>query len=233
MTAKQMRKQARHERRVSRRALLKGADAAVAAVTASLFIPRMVHSEVVKIAPCPTWDRLLNHISRPTGLHTSDRRPELDRWVHGLTTRPHEPQPALLLIGPECSGKRTFHHAMGLLLTDRAVIRYPQQVYHARLEPAPDWALDWNDWNAWLEGAWLMTHSGHPGRLTGLIRRDIRRNGRYIKWCLTHTQDVDEMPNVQRHDVGLLATTVPRLDLLRRLEDEREAFRGTLLRYAA
>ena len=38
------------------------------------------------------------------------------------------------------------------------------------------------------------------------------------------------MPNVQRYEVGLLVTTVPRLDLLRRLEDERDAFRQTLFR---
>lgn len=119
-------KKASSNRKVSRRALLKGAGAAVAAVTASLFIPgvpRMVHSEVVRVAPCPTWDRLLNHISRQTtGLQASDRRPELDRWVHGLVMRPHEPQPALLLLGPQCSGKRTFHHAMGSLLPDQAVV---------------------------------------------------------------------------------------------------------------
>jgi len=217
-------------KKVSRRALLKGAGAAVAAVTASLFIPRMVHSEVVKIGPTPTWDRLLNHISRQTGLRTSDRRPELDRWVHGLVMRPHEPQPALLLTGPQCSGKRMFHHAMGLLLPDQAVVSYPLQVAYSRVEPRPDWAIKRDEWEAMLKRAWLMTADGHPGRLTGLFGRDRFRYGRYLKWCLTHTQDVDEMPNVQRYEVGLLVTTVPRLDLLNRLEDERDAFLQTLFR---
>ena len=69
--------------------------------------------------------------------------------------------------------------------------------------------------------------------LFGLFGKKDLRHGRYLKWCLTHTQDVDEMPNVQRYEVGLLVTTVPRLDLLNRLEDERDAFRQTLFRYRA
>jgi hypothetical protein len=139
----------------------------------------------------------------------------------------------LLLIGPQCSGKRTFHHAMGLLLPDQAVVAYPQQVAHSRLEPAPSWALSRNEWEIMLKRAWLMTADGHPGRLAGLFGKNRSRHGRYLKWCLTHTQDVDEMPNVQRYEVGLLVTTVPRLDLLRRLEDERDSFRQNFLRYAA
>ena len=39
------------------------------------------------------------------------------------------------------------------------------------------------------------------------------------------------MPNVQRYEVGILVSTMP--DMLRRLEDERDAFRQSFLRFAA
>jgi hypothetical protein len=224
-------KKTKSTKQVSRRALLKGAGAAVAAITASLFIPRMVHSEVLKTATHPTWDRLLGHIGRQTvGLHAPDRTPELNRWVHGLVMRPTEPQPALLLIGPENSGKRTFHHAMGLLLPDHSVIQYPQQMFQSQLKPAPTWALIHEDWKTMLENAWLIAAEGHPGRFVKLFGADRFRHRRYLKWCLTHTADVDVIPNVQRFEVGLLASSIPRPDLFNRLEDEADAFRQTLFR---
>ena len=89
-------------------------------------------------------------------------------------------------------------------------------------------ALRQNEWLARLREAWLMVIEGHPERYAGLFGRDSLRNGRYLKWCVTYNHAVDPMPQVQRYEVGLLNTTVPRLDLLRRLADEREAFLQSL-----
>jgi hypothetical protein len=209
-------------KKINRRTLLKGAGAAVATITAGLFIPRMVHSEVLKTANHPTWDRLLGRIGRQTvGLHASDRTPELNRWIHGMAMRPQEPQPALILTGPDCSGKTTFHRALGLLLP-------PGKRFVSYGSPRTIWPSDENlKW--W--GAWLFVIDGeNPGRYRKLFANPDKRDGRFVKWCLTHNQSAENLPNSIHFKVNMLATTMPRMDLLRRLEDERDAFRQTLFR---
>jgi hypothetical protein len=247
MTAKQMRKQARHERRVSRRALLRGAGAAVAAVTASLFLPRMVHSAVSKPVDHPTWDRLLDHISQSANVwNPQNRRPELHRWIHGLILRPKEEQEPLLLIGPDCSGKTTFHEAMGLLLPPRAVVRFPEEMqYPSTNERSNERGQAYPRFQreARMKEAWLMVTEQHPALFVNLWSKQRQREGRYLKWCLTWTQQVDWDQNVrrlppvqvQKYEPTILVSTTPRLDLLKRLKDERDAFRQSLLRlrYAA
>jgi energy-coupling factor transporter ATP-binding protein EcfA2 len=179
----------------------------------------MVHNEIIVPQRHPTWDKLLDHLSRQTvGLQVVNRRLELTRWICGLAMRPEERQPALLLIGPECSGKTTFHLAMELLLPNQSVLRYPP----------PSWKLNNDEWHDMLRIAWLLVVEGHPERFVSLFRHSKCRNGRFLKWLLTDDRPVDEnLPNVQRFNVRLLATTIPRADLLRRLEDEREAFPNT------
>jgi hypothetical protein len=174
----------------------------------AMVIPRMVHTERFNH---PTWDKLLNHISQPMGLQAS-RRHELNHWVHGLLS-PTTAMPALVLAGPECGGKTTFHEAMGLLLPDRAVLHVPMK---CRQE----------EWLARLREAWLMVIEGHPERYAGLFGKLHFRNGRYLKWCVTSNHAVDPMPDVQQFEVGMLATTAP--NMLRRLADEREAFLESL-----
>ena len=122
--AKRARKQARHDRKVSRREAMKTAGAAAVGLLASLFIPRMVHAEPIRprFSQHPTWDRLLEHagaktyprLDEPFG-PAKDGRLLLRKWVHGLALRPNEPQRALLLTGPDVAGKVVFHHAMALL----------------------------------------------------------------------------------------------------------------------
>ena len=95
-----------------------------------------------------------------------------------------------------------------------------------------------------LKEAWLMATCQHPAMFARLFNKPRFRDGRYLKWCLTWNGDVEWNPDVrrlppvapppvQRYDVGILATTVPKIDLLRRLEDERDAYRQTLFRYRA
>jgi hypothetical protein len=249
MTKKE-RRLARHERRVSRRALLKGAGAAVAAVTASLFLPgmaRMVHSEVVKTVKHPMWDRLLDHVSRQSiGFRAEDRRPELTRWIRGLVLCPKEPQQALLLVGPDCSGKTTFHQAMGLLLPPRAVVQFPEEMRYPMMGSTDD-ADARAQREARLKEAWLLAVREHPSLFVSLYKTPHFRAGRYLKWCLTWNQQVEwnkgqnmeepgngvqRLPPVQKYEVGRLVTTTPRFDLLRRLEDECNDFRATLMKAA-
>ena len=164
----------------------------------------------------PTWDRLLDHIGQ--GMRFGNEgETQLRCWVHDLVLNPETPQPALLLTGPECSGKHTFHEAMKLLLPDRSVIYYSQHCS--------------GNWAEMMQRAWLMVIEGHPERFVGLFRHKRHHNDRYLKWCLTHTQSVNPMPAVQHFDVRLLATTIPQSDLIRRLAEEREAFRRSLTRY--
>ncbi len=238
MTKKERRK-ARHERRVatrvSRRALLKRAGAAVAELAASLLpFPRMVHRETSKPASHPTWDHLLNHYGR---------RPELDRWINGLVAQPSKPQPALLLVGSQCSGKSTFHEAMQLLLPEKAVLHYPQEYPPTRLRYAIDRKANFAEvrisqfelaqLDETVKRAWLIVIKGQTENCVNLFERSTWNAGRYLKWCLTSTREVDDVPNVQHHYPRLLNTTIPKSDLMRRLEDERDAFCRTLLRYAA
>lgn len=199
MLPKREKRRARHARRVSRRKTLKH--------TAPTFTPpaHMVHTEFKSVSH-PTWDRILDRI----GL-------ELKYWVHDLVLRPKVRQPPLVLTGPECSGKRTFHEAMGLLLPDRAVMQYPDEARRFNWQAFDDRKSAWEER---LRQTWLAVVQDEPDRYVSLFRHPESRDGRYLKWCLTHTHDVDPLPNVQRFDVGLPATTVPRVDLLKRLEDD-------------
>jgi len=193
--------------------------------------PRMVYNKVRTPACHPTWDNILNHIGRQIlGLQNVDRRPELNLWVHGLVLQPEKKQPALLLIGPECSGKTVFHEAMGLLLPPRAVLHFPDEARQFNWPALDDRKAAWEER---LRQTWLVVVQDTPTGYVNQFRRPKRRDERYLKWCLTHTHDVEPLPNVQRFDVGLLGTTVPRTDLLRRLEDECEAFQRTLAKYRA
>ena len=219
----------------------RGAGAAVAAVTASLLVPRMVHSAISE-PKHPTWDCVLDHVSQSANVwNPQNRRPELHRWIHGLILRPKEEQQPLLLIGPDCSGKTTFHEAMGLLLPPRAVVRFPEEMQYPNsndraVKPTHDPNV-----RAKLKEAWLMVTSDHPALFTALWSKQRQREGRYLKWCLTWTQQVDWDQNVrrlppvqvQKYEPTILVSTIPRFDLLKRLEDERDAFRQSLLRYAA
>ena len=99
---KQERKRARHARRVANRAKLKKpapklyvapTDNLPAIQTPTAPVVTRLRTTLLQQSPMivprvhtaraghPTWDRLLNHISR---YRLSDRRAELDRWVHGL-----------------------------------------------------------------------------------------------------------------------------------------------------
>ncbi|MCE5268044.1 MAG: hypothetical protein LLG00_09180 [Planctomycetaceae bacterium] len=117
------------------------------------------------------------------------------------------------MSGPACGGKTTFREAVGLLLPPRAVVQFP---------PSKDALRD----------AWVLHYEGYPGRIAALLRRDIRE-GRYLKWILDHDKAVEPLHNVRHFSVLQLRTTVPRFDLLRRLEDERDAFRRSLTRLRA
>ena len=241
---KQERKKARHDRRVANRAKMRTATApalklyvaptdnlpavqtptapAVARLRTTLLLqsPMIVPHVHTARAGHPTWDRLLNHVGR---YRLSDKRAELDRWVQGLL-QPGQTQPALLLTGPECSGKTTFYQAMGLLLPDRAVVRFPEAAEYCRGRGGQA------AWQRCLQEAWLMVVEGRPDRYVNLFAKPDLRGDRYLKWCLTHNQAL-ELENVEHFEVGLLATTVP--DLLNRLEDERGAFLQTFRRRAA
>jgi len=117
----------------TRRALLKRAGSAALATSAALVIPRMVHANPTpKATAHPTWDELLDHVGartypllgEPFG-PAKDGRHRLREWVGGLVLHPARPQRALLLTGPEASGKTMFHDAMGLLLPTGGVVQVP------------------------------------------------------------------------------------------------------------
>ena len=234
MSPKQERRRARHARRVSRRALLKQAGTAVAAVTASLFIPRMVHAGPSR-KPHPTWDLLLDRVGAkryptlgdpPAISSTADGG--LRGWVHGLVLRPDKPQRALLLTGPAASGKTTFHQAMGLLLPPNSVVQYPGHFPDSR-------DAHQREWEEMLERAWLMVIDDVPGLHGRTFGVNRWRVGRYLKWCLTFNGPVTTpLPNVQHYEIEQdERLAMPKTILLRRLEDERDAFQRTLRNYAA
>lgn len=164
----------------------------------------------------------MSHVSK----YQQYRVAELHDWVFGLL-QPESPQSALLLTGPECAGKTTFHQAMGLLLPDRAIIRFPEEAVRSKGAPH---AVEMARWNRRLEEGWLMVVEGRPERYVNLVRHPQRQNGRYLKWLLTHTQSV-EMSHVQHFRLGLLATTVPQM--LSRLEEEKDSFIHSLSRCRA
>ncbi len=192
-------------------------NAATFTLAAGLAVPVMVHSELTSVSH-PTWDQLLDRIGQGMKLGEAGKI-HLRCWVHDLVMCPDTPQPALLLTGPECSGKHTFHEAMRLLLPDHSVVCYSQRCS--------------DHWAEMLQQVWLMVMQGHPERFIRVFGRPRRCNNRCLKWCITHTQPVEPISNVQQFEVRLLPTTIPRHELMRRLEREREAFRRTLTKFTA
>ena len=130
MSPKQKRRRARHARRVV------AANDAETSSCGNIFtrgqLMTMPHcpdnADIPKSVTHPTWDQLLDRIGMGFDDSAMDGRLKLRCWVHDLVLRPEAPQPTLLLTGPECSGKTTFHEAMGLLLPSQAVVRYSQQI---------------------------------------------------------------------------------------------------------
>ena len=248
---KRARADARHARRVSRRSLLKGAGAAAVGIAASLFFPRMVHA-IPKPLPHPTWDLLLDHVG--ANRYPTTNGPEdwfgptpdtgLRHWVHGLVLHPTRPQRALLLTGPEASGKMLFHDAMGLLLPKGGVVQSPADL-RCPADDAEDFG--WAEWHKRLrldiegrserdrrlKGAWLVVIDDVPALHLGLFEVPRYRDGRFLKWSLMHDKVVRPLPNVAHFDVRPPAIVIPKSDLIRRLEDERDAFQVTLQRFAA
>jgi len=176
-------------------------------------------------------------------------------WVHGLVHHPTRPQRALLLTGSEVQSKTVFHDAMGLLLPDRGVLRFPEDFRFQGLAEGAD-PSDQSDRAKWLErfrlhiegqrddndrqlkAAWLVVVEGamalHMLHLRA-FEQPRYRDGRFLKWSLAsdHHELRRPITNTIRFDVRPPALVIPKPDLIRRLEDEREAFQATLQRYAA
>ena len=192
-----------------------------------LDVPHIHTATLLNRAAYPTWNQLLNRITTKSSSPfdpVEEGQLRLRCWIHDLVMQPKAAQATLLLTGPECSGKKTFHEALGLLLPDKAILKYPP----------PTWELRRDEWKSMLKTAWLMVIEGHPERFVKLFGHQRCRNGRFLKWLLTNNRPVDEdLPNVQRFQVDLLATTISKTDLFRRLQDERDAFHSALLQYVA
>ena len=219
---------ARHVRRVqtrlSRRSLLKGAGAAAA----SLFFPRMVHAVLPRPLPHPTWDMLLDHIGANGFGSECEPTIELREWVHGLVLQPCQPQRALLLSGPEAAGKAIFYDAMGLLVPRGGVVQFPGDT---RIESG---TLLTRGQRICLDDAWLAVLKDVPRLCAQLLGRPRCRNGRVVKWSLTYPRAVERpFPNTVHYNVRPPALVIPKADLIRLLEDERDAFQSTLRRCAA
>ena len=217
---------------LTRRSLLKGAGAAIGLVATSFF-PRMIHSATG--VSHPAWDSLLNH---HIGHSFGDRRTDLIRWIHDLVLRPDMPQAVLLLTGD--SSKEMFPKAMELLLPKK-VVHFPEDVPTTRVQYdlrrgmltrvkqfSPTEAQQ-QKWLQSLEHAWLMVLNDSPKVTYRLFDRPRQRDGRYIKWCILRTNDIG-WPNGILNVFHFPVKPGPGgPDFLRRLRDESDAFRQTLL----
>ena len=216
---------------LTRRSLLKGAGAAIGLVATSFF-PRMIHSATG--VSHPAWDSLLNHIGHSFG----DRRTDLIRWIHDLVFRPDAPQATLLLTGD--SSKEMFPKAMELLLPEK-VVHFPEDVPITRIQydlrrgmltrvkQFPPTEARQQKWLQSLERAWLMVLNDSPEVTYRLFDRPRQRDGRYIKWCILRTNDIG-WPNGVLNVLHFPVKPGPGgPDFLRRLRDEGDAFRQTLL----
>ena len=184
----------------------------------------MVHAILPKPIPHPTWDMLLDHV----GANPNPGGVELRSWIHDLVLRPTRPQRALLLTGPETNGKTVFHDAMGLLLPPGGIVQFPGDgsVDLEALLPGRQRVKEVH-----LDDAWLAVLNDVPGLYAQLFEKPRYHQGRFLKWSLTHPRAIERpMPNVIRFDVRPPALVIP--DIIRLLEDERDAFERTLQRYA-
>ncbi len=195
--------------RIASRATRRKAGEIANILVNDLFTPKnsLIPYTLPRIRQHPTWDTLLNF--------GGDR---IRSWVSGLL-RPSKPQPPLLLTGPANSGKTTFHDAM--LLPKDSVL----------------WPWKLRDLESWLvlRGIWMMVVEGCPPyyiHILGNRTPELNRDGRYLKWCLTNRERIEE-PRILQFDLKPPALLIPKPDMIRRLEDERDDFRSTLLRYAA
>ncbi len=191
----------------------------------------MVHAVLPKPLPHPTWDMLLDHIGAYGSGSECEPTTELREWVHGLVLRPCQPQRALLLSGPEATGKAIFYDAMGLLLPKGGVVQLPGD---GRIELKTLLPRGRRVREVCLDDAWLAVLNDVPMLCEQLSKRPCCRDGRFLKWSLTYHRAIERpFPNTVHYDVRPPALVIPKADLIRLLEDEREAFQNTLRHYAA
>lgn len=229
--------EARRARRVSRRAMRKGSGATATGLATSLIFPRMVHAALPKPLPHPTWDLLLDHVGANKISDHENRDAGLRDWVHGLVVHPNKPQLALLLTGPETDGKAVFHDAMGLLLPEGGVLRFPTdfpQLRNAGELSRREWWLQQVTGNRieQLKAAWLIVIDDVPALHLRLFGSPRYRDGRFLKWSLVHDETDRPLVNTIHFDVRPPAIVIPKPDLIRLLEDERDAFQNTIRNYA-
>jgi hypothetical protein len=231
-----LRKRASKSLRLTRRKLLAGAAGLLLAAPFS----RMAHSE--PLAPrhdsFSHWNMLIDHAREAA----SDRNLAdewLRSWIAKLVHTPEARTQALMLVGPQCSGKTTFHEALGTLVARKDYVtgaRLHKLLGDAATEENPSLVvLDEGDRRRPGTDFAIENRVTVPelkfGRKDGTVSPSLPNRIHWIE-CWQHDQLVDSRW-MQKLTLDRLCRPMPRRELVLRLGDEKDAFMQHLATFAA
>jgi len=243
--------------RLSRRSVLKSVGAAAGLAFTSL-IPKGIFAESREPEHdvTPHWDMVLQHVKQSSPHEKRDVETLLLKWTADLVLSPSERREALIVHGPTESGKTALHNAMSTLLDgnqylygqdERQLLDWGLQPGRllAALErgtgPMPDrrrrdavlerqvHTFQYKELLFWTDTSWQPGSESHRNALfwyeAVLDNRPLSAElpTRTSKWtgarCKTLESHLDQAEK-----------PIPRLDLVRYLQDERDAFTKRLAR---
>lgn len=196
--------------------------------SAPSIVPRAVHCEAPKRVvqqQHPFFDVVINHSSRNIKIDRRqdgrwlksvadwDNRQWLEAWITHTVRNPNTQLPGLVLVGPECSGKSTLHEALSLLVPAETI------AFHLRLDGTPKYTRLCIQEETDDASAEYLAHVAqqHPGRRLYLPHARVL----YVSSRPTALSETESFREIS---FDQLKRPIPKRDLLRRLQDEQDAY---------
>jgi hypothetical protein len=222
--------------RLTRRKLLAG----VAGLLLSSPFTRFVHAETAapKHDQFTHWNMLVDHVrdSDPFDRNLADEF--IRSWIAKLVHTPEERTSAIVLVGPHCSGKTTFHQALGTLVAPKDYIRgasFHKLLGDAATEANPSLVVwDGGDRRPMTTDRTIHNRLTVPelkfGRKDGTASPSMANRMHWIE-CWSCNPLVDS--STTKIMLSRLDRPMPQRELFRRLADEKDAFMQHLATFAA
>lgn len=224
----------KHKHKQTRRRLLTSLGAS-AVVAAGLATVPFVHSSPSRPAESSHayWNVVLNHASQKLNPSPEKGSDWLRSWIATMLREPKRRICGLSLVGPECSGKTTFHKAVGLLLPDMEYAVTKRASFAELLVRHGDTRLvvlegDTTSLPEKLKVSHSLLASRFQFRPDASEAASVPNMSHWMQVSRTTPEDFEPGEWLREIAFDQLKKPIPRRDLLRRLEDEQDAFMASL-----